>query len=253
MKISHETPIVMLEESLGFNDYDYALVHLFDIYPEYYNFFKQSLKSGRDVVLDNSVFELGDSYNDVLYARRIVELGSLNPKHFNFIVPDVLFDSEKTIKNFLNFIEKFKNLPGTPIGVAQGKTNNDKIKCISVMRKHTNYIALPFLSHVEKSLSDLCEERIEFVHMLKEEGVLDGLKIHLLGCNLPQEFKFYKDVPEVYSCDTSNPIVHGMFNIRYTENGLNDKLKVKLVDVIDKKNINEDARYNIKMFRKFTE
>ena len=40
MLVSHESPISMLDESRNYNDYDYALVHLFEKYPEYYNFFK---------------------------------------------------------------------------------------------------------------------------------------------------------------------------------------------------------------------
>ena len=43
MKVSHETPISLLNDTLRFkdfnyNDFDYALVHLFDKYPEYYKF-----------------------------------------------------------------------------------------------------------------------------------------------------------------------------------------------------------------------
>ena len=39
IKVSHETPLCLLEDSLHFNDYDYALPHLFDQeenYLEYY-------------------------------------------------------------------------------------------------------------------------------------------------------------------------------------------------------------------------
>ena len=35
MLISHEVPKCLFEKSLDFNDYDYALVHLFDEDPEY--------------------------------------------------------------------------------------------------------------------------------------------------------------------------------------------------------------------------
>ena len=40
MKISHEVPKELFEDSLKFNDYDYALVHLFDKDPEYLQFYK---------------------------------------------------------------------------------------------------------------------------------------------------------------------------------------------------------------------
>ena len=57
MLVSHESPISMLDESRSYNDYDYALVHLFEKEPEYYNFFKVSKTLGREILLDNSIFE----------------------------------------------------------------------------------------------------------------------------------------------------------------------------------------------------
>jgi hypothetical protein len=46
MKFSHEVPLCLLEDSLSFNDYDYALVHLLDKDKDYANFFtKQNNKA----------------------------------------------------------------------------------------------------------------------------------------------------------------------------------------------------------------
>ena len=63
MYVSHESPISFLDESRKYNDYDYALVHLFETHPEYYQFFKDSINLGRQVLLDNSIFELGESFD----------------------------------------------------------------------------------------------------------------------------------------------------------------------------------------------
>ena len=62
MLVSHETPISFLDKSLRYNDYDYALVHLFETHPEYYSFFKRMLSMGREVLLDNSIFELKTAF-----------------------------------------------------------------------------------------------------------------------------------------------------------------------------------------------
>ena len=35
-------------------------------------------------------------------------------------------------------------------------------------------------------------------------------RVHLLGCNLPQEYLYYKDFPFIETIDTSNPIIHGL-------------------------------------------
>ena len=61
--VSHESPISILDHSVVYNDYDYALVHLFEKYPQYYDFFKKSLTRNREVLLDNSIFELGTAFD----------------------------------------------------------------------------------------------------------------------------------------------------------------------------------------------
>ena len=40
IEVSHESPISILDKSLEYNDYAYALVHLFETHPDYYKFFK---------------------------------------------------------------------------------------------------------------------------------------------------------------------------------------------------------------------
>ena len=98
MLISHESPISMLETSRSYNDYDYALVHLFKEHPEYFNFFVDSLKMGRHVLLDNSIFELGTAYEPDEFAYWVTRL-----KPTEYIVPDVLENTDETIQSFIKF------------------------------------------------------------------------------------------------------------------------------------------------------
>ena len=46
MKISHEVPICLLEDSLDFNDYQYCLPHLLDKDEDYKNFFYKAKQEG---------------------------------------------------------------------------------------------------------------------------------------------------------------------------------------------------------------
>ena len=64
MKISHEVPLCLLEDSLDFNDYDYCLVHLLDKDKDYVDFFMKAKQQGRYIILDNSLHELGEAYHD---------------------------------------------------------------------------------------------------------------------------------------------------------------------------------------------
>ena len=180
IQVSHESPICMLDKSHLYNDYDYALVHLFDDYPQYYDHFKKSLQQDRKVYLDNSIFELGKSFNNKKYIEWI---NKLNPTYY--IVPDVLEDAAGTIKQLFEFnsimaggvvdpyqsheveatvidndhvedesgcgdckettdvnLNNFK--PSKQIGVVQGKDWDELVECYQVMSKMTDMIAISF-------------------------------------------------------------------------------------------------------------
>ena len=121
MLVSHESPISMLDESRNYNDYDYALVHLFKKEPEYYNFFKVSKTLGREILLDNSIFELGHAFDPIKFAKYVFEL-----KPTYYVVPDVLEDSQQTCSSFNKFTLNYPDLPGLKIGVVQGKTYQER-------------------------------------------------------------------------------------------------------------------------------
>ena len=124
MKISHESPLCLLDRSRSYNDYDYALVHLFETEPTYLQFFKDSLAQGRTVLLDNSIFELGTAFNPGEYAYWIEEL-----KPTEYIIPDVLESTLGTMDHALDWKEKYSDLPGKTIGVVQGKSYADLVQC----------------------------------------------------------------------------------------------------------------------------
>lgn len=65
IKINHEMPLeLMLDPRFDdLTDYSYDLVHMNDEIPEYKKYFRDSLAKGRQVLLDNSVFELDEPFN----------------------------------------------------------------------------------------------------------------------------------------------------------------------------------------------
>lgn len=266
MLISHESPICMLEESRNYNDYDYALVHLFEEIPEYLEFFKESLRLGRTVYLDNSIFELGEAFDVERFAYYIKEMQSIaekyNNKNFYYIIPDVIEDSEATKNKWIEFESKFGKL-AKRIGVAQGKTFSQFYDCFLFMKAHADMIAIPFNSGWMRFDSrGMCTKEEEFaigrarlIHDLASRGYLglEGSKIHLLGCFVPQEYRAYKNIPGIVSGDTSNPIVHGILGKSYGDRGLRTKESTKLVDLI---HYNKDHNYgiildNIAKFKEF--
>jgi hypothetical protein len=79
MKISHETPMCLLEDSQRFNDYDYCLPHLLDEEPKYLEYFQKAKKEGRYIIMDNSLHELGEAYS---HERLIHWVNELKPNEF---------------------------------------------------------------------------------------------------------------------------------------------------------------------------
>jgi hypothetical protein len=224
MLVSHESPISVLDESRNYNDYDYALVHLFEEEPEYYNFFKVSLTLGREVLLD----------------------------------------SQQTCSSFNKFTLNYPDLPGLKIGVVQGKTYQELVECYRFMANHADYIAISFdyswyetitFSNVGCKLEQQMKGRRRLIKMLIDDGIWDHSKPHhLLGCSLAREFKDYKYISSIRSVDTSNPIVAGLVGKRYYKGiGLLDKPKTLLADLINSPVDEEQKRdilYNVDEFKK---
>lgn len=262
IEVSHESPISALDRSLTYNDYGYALVHLFETHPDYFMFFKR-LRTTTDipVLLDNSIFELGESFDSDKYMHWIREL---NPTYY--IVPDVLEDSTGTIDKWKDFNStSIIHFTGPrQIGVVQGKTWTELVDCYKFMSEHADYIAISFdYSYYQTTglgkteLERYCSGRQRFIYQLIDEGIWNWDKPHhLLGCSLAREFRFYvdKNIYNIKSCDTSNPVVAAIKGFRYSEElGLNHKPSTLLADLIEYELSNDELEileYNTKMFKK---
>lgn len=245
MEIAHEAPLEIMPVVQGMTDYDYALVHLFEdqkIGKKYFDFFRQSLLRGRTVILDNSIFELGKSFDPLKFSY-YVEL--LKPSYY--IIPDVLESFGGTVKMQEDWIrlidgkgfDSFSN----SIGVVQGGTLQEAVECYKFWEKNCDKIAISFDYSFYK---ELCPHPIEeysfmygrkfFIDYLIENGIVNERKPHhLLGICLPQEISFYKEKKYSFikSIDTSNPIVHGFYGIKYENYGLPKKERMPLYKLID--------------------
>lgn len=260
--ISHETPISLLPESLNYNDYDYCLVHLMEQEPKYRDFFLKSRDEGRRILLDTSIFELGEAFDLEKYAYWVEEL-----RPYEYILPDVLEDGNATTKNSESFVEKYPDLPGKKIGVVQGRSYDEIMYCYRYLNEKMNVdkIAISFdysfyrkfTPHPNKWASFMMG-RVQLINKLLEDNIINKEKPHhLLGCSNPLEFSFYKhpDFNFIESLDTSSPIVHGLHRVFYHEQiGDWEKESTKLADLI-KAEADEQQKavilYNIKQFRRY--
>ena len=255
-KISHEVPKCLLEPSIEFNDYDYCLPHLLDQDEDYLQYFIDARDKGRYVIMDNSLHELGEAYD---FDRLKYWINELEPDEF--IVPDVWMNCHQTATQAKHWLQ-FKYPKKTKLtAVIQGSNKNEAYLCANLLydlgydKLCVSYGATWYNDFFPHSNLDMGKAlgRVRFVQGLLQLKHLKDLKLHLLGCSIPQEFGWYDNNPQIVSIDTSNPIMAALDKIEYEEFGLSYKPKANMNDHFDMEFDELDygsVLYNANKFRK---
>jgi hypothetical protein len=237
MKISHEVPLNILEVSRNFNHYDYCLPHLLDKYEKYKEYFLDAKKQGRYIIMDNSLHELGEAYDT---NRLLHWIEVLKPDEF--IVPDVWEEAGKSIDNAAEW-SKIKLPKDTlKVAVVQAKNIEEATTCYQTYRA-LDYRKIAF-SYGAKYYSELVPHptkaiatalgRVQVISTLYNNDIISKHdRVHLLGCAVPQEFIYYKDMHFIETIDTSNPIMAGIEGIKYNIWGLDEKPITRIDDVME--------------------
>lgn len=269
--ISHEIPKTLFSQHHFINDYPYLLCHLlhfggehFDA--EYASFYKDVVAEYKYSILDNSAFELGDSYDsDILY-----QIGEeYKPSHL--ILPDALHDKELTKARACSYLSKYGD-KSTPkfIGVLQGKTIEEFVELYDFYCTidSIEIVAVPFDLFTEEEYKGTKYKVYDNVdYKVHRRAVIDDLisrvkemkkPLHLLGCATPNEFTLYPERLRKYvkSVDTSAPVVYGWNNVKFEDN-INlpltvSKPKEKLaesLDIILQQPLIHVIAHNVKQFR----
>jgi hypothetical protein len=262
VKISHETPFCLLEKSLNFCDYQYALPHLLESNEEYRNHFIKCKERGIEIYLDNSLHELSYAMDaDVLLKW----IDILRPS--NFFVPDVWEDKTSSVRNAKLWSQV--ELPDgvMKVAVVQAKSTHEAILCTQAY-KDFGYKKIAY-SYGASYYNEVCPHpnkdlgkaigRFMVISQLYKENILTKFdRVHLLGTASPIEFGMYKNIECIESIDTSNPIMAAIENTRYNEMGLLSKPIANMNNFQDK-TIEQIAsnptlfystvEHNVKMFR----
>ena len=257
-KISHELPMNMLSRSYDINDYEYCLPHLLDKSEVYKNHFIKAKKDGRYIIMDNSLHELGKAYDT---DRLLYWVHEIEPNEF--IVPDVWQDKTATLVNAKQWISI--NLPKntTKVAVVQAQNYHEALECYSILQTQ-GYKKIAFsygadwyakeFPHPNPLVGKMMGRIMTISKMYKLNIINKSDRVHLLGCALPQEFRYYKDFPFIESIDTSNPIIHGLEGIKYSSNGLYTKSSTKIdqVNIIPlTQEILYTINHNLTQFKKY--
>jgi hypothetical protein len=258
MKVSHEVPLCLLKESLTFNDYQYALVHLLEENKEYRNHFLWCRDNNVEIYLDNSAHELGQPVNDSLLIKWIK---ILEPS--NVFVPDFIDDRNRTVVEAKKWTQIKVPEKTTKVAIIQANSLGEAIESTqNYIDLGYNKIAFPYASSYYKTLSEnalknlaLAFGRIQVIKEIEKNNILNSShKIHLLGTACPIEFTILKANPHIESIDTSSPIMMSLENRKVSPSGIYDKPSKNINNsfYIDKTEINLDLlQENINTFKNF--
>lgn len=234
MKTMHECPLYLMRDVDKYNDYNYCLLHHWirdDISGSLYrNWFKISTK---DIILDNSLYELG-SFDKVGigYEGYVKVIKEVNPTYY--IIPDDR-DFKRNNEIFDNWWNNYHTTQLNEyktMGVLHG-TVLEKLKTFHNIEHKVDIIGVPIEPNtfgVKHSNNDFVNETIDR-YLLVSELVKSGCKkIHLLGMKIPLEISLNYPI-EVISMDTSNPILHGLVGVEYSQYGLDKKHNTMIHDI----------------------
>ena len=236
IKVSHEVPFSLLDYSREFNDYDYCLPHLLDENKEYQAYFRKAKAENRYIIMDNSLHELGKAYDS---KRLWYWINELEPDEF--IVPDVWEDKTASIVNARQWIKAQFPKNTTSVAVVQAQSLHEAFECTQIY-KDLGYKKIAY-SYGASYYNDICVHpnkdlgkalgRVYVISTLyKQKALTKYDRVHLLGCQVPQEFAWYRDIECIESIDTSNPVMAALEGIRYTNAGLTEKPKANMNDYL---------------------
>ena len=258
MKISHETPLCLLEDSKKFNDYEYCLVHLLDSNEEYAEYFLKSKEEGRHIILDNSLHELGESYGD---AGLLYWVNKLKPQEF--IIPDVWCDRDASIRNAVKWASIKLPKGVEKVVVVQANTIHEASTCYKIY-KELGYKKIAFsygadyyndvVPHPNKDIGKALGRLSVISALLETKVISQSDRIHLLGCASPFEFSLYRGIECIESIDTSNPIMMALEGKIYNSSLNVDKPTANMNNYfnVGKNDINLDlVLYNVNKFKEF--
>ena len=197
ISLAMEAPISLLRELPYITEFDFALTHLFEQSGHYSDYYEWAVKSGREVVLDNSVNELGEPVSleemDTV-AKRLYPTYIIPPDHLN--------DLEAT----LGILDDAIKLWGAEriMPVIQGTSLEEVVECGDILKNKYGFkvVSVPYdvmLAHRSKlpdgdsnkaTLEELSEGRLLAIKALARANVIFS-RVHLLGMNTLSEFPQY--------------------------------------------------------------
>jgi hypothetical protein len=242
MKVSFEVPLAHLYDFDEYQDYLFVLSHLCEN-PLYKNYV---ISSNKFKILDNSAYELKRS----VPASQICDVAE-EIKADVIVVPDVLGDTDETLKVTEEFYKEFTKRPGLKgvktMIVPQGTTYSEYLMCYYKMRGFPyDMIGVSFYTP-----GPLFES--EDLRLKKVQSIVNAepnKKIHLLGLYRPSFLYEYKKYLSIESIDTSMPVALAVYGKEFTDKSVKEGRPPAFFDLRLNKEQLSLAKRNIDNFKR---
>lgn len=204
-------------------DFHLILAHLLDD-KDYVDFYKQKIKRGDTVILDNSAFE----FKRALSAEeifRFIDNSGIEPTYV--VAPDYPFQEwQVTMESTLKFIEQVKDRPYKVMAVPQSKRGDVQgwSVCYDLMVHNPNIavIGMSILGIPNAFCEMTRTEDIAFNRIFATKYLLDTNGNnpkkwhHYLGLGGgPREIVMQRQLGLIDSCDSSSVFWHGYLDTRF--------------------------------------
>jgi hypothetical protein len=204
-------------------DFHLILAHLLDK-KEYVDFYKEKIKRGDTVILDNSAFE----FKRALSAEEIfgfIERSGIEPTYV--VAPDYPFQEwQITHESTLKFIEEVKDKPYKVMAVPQSRKGDVQgwTTCYDLMvtNPHIHVIGMSILGIPNAFCEMTGTDDIAFNRIFATKYLLDRKSNHpfkwhhYLGLGGgPREILIQRQLGLMDSNDSSSPFWHGCMNTRF--------------------------------------
>jgi hypothetical protein len=201
--------------------------------PSYRAFFQEEAERGATIIVDNGVFDLGESLTpaELVRAARAVEAAEI-------ILPDVMHDGEATIRasdaaaaQILDIADGFR-LCG--VVHAADDTEWHRVYGFFTSRDYIGAIAFPASRGAAPS-DELSKNRLAATAYLEEQGLVDADRVHrLLGFGRTGHLELLEQRKHdwINSIDGAAPVLLGAMGVRMLPQGPYDKPPTPRVETV---------------------
>jgi len=245
IKVAHIIPTDFLPQTTqitNFPPYQIQLLLAHQVLKDkkYLEYYIKRKELGDYIILDNSAFEFGEALSTDLLEKAI-NLTLPN----EFVLPDVLFDKNKTIEKSIKFANNLNRKSIKYMAVVQGNTLKDWLACYEYFSQQDYVFSIglgaiysPKTIFNNKETNNLVSGREFLINQLKQLKLLNSKKPHHLlglGDSGHLEIKRLAKYKWIRSCDSNTAYINAKYGIELVPG--KEYLKIK-------EKINLDDKFN---------